>query len=178
VKWQTEDLRHVCEFLAEVEELKLLAKFAKQGTRKCPEVACFHWLTAMTEMAKGPIHYNRLVALDSLQRAIELASQSSDPRDKQVLANAKRALNLVEGASPHFGDDYDEDYDDDYNDDDDDFDEYTGGRYGDSMDGVSPEEVYDAIRTLCERFGLNPDGVLDELPDAGPKKSRRSRNRK
>ena len=101
VKWRPQDLRHVCEFLEQLKEMKLLTKFAKKGIRKCPQVGYFHLLVGMAEIAKGSLLYKRGSILRRFQRAIELASQSSDPRDKRVVDGAKRCLSLIEDASRH-----------------------------------------------------------------------------
>jgi hypothetical protein len=174
LKWQAEDLRCVCEFLEQAREPELLAKLAKQGARKHPEVAYFHWLMALAEMAKGPYRYDHRLTVGRLQEAIELASKSSDPRDKQVAENAKRCLTLVGDALRVLHED--EDDDDDY--DDDDCDEYGEGPFGDGTNGVSPDDIYDMVRRVCGRLGLDPEEVLDELTGARPKKSRRTRTKK
>jgi len=161
VKWRQEDLRRVCEFLEKMAELKLLTKFAKQGMRKFPEVGYFHWLMGMMEMEKGPFKFSRHLTIYRFQQAIKLASKSSDLRDKQIVENAKRCLGLVEAASPdcvHLDDDGD------------DLDEYSEGCYDNDIDGLSPEEMREIIRTTCERAGLDPEAVLDEIINSKPKK--------
>jgi len=162
VKWRAEDLRYVCEFLEAVEETKLLAKFAKKGTRNWPEIGYFHWSVGLGEMAKGPRRYHRQSAIDHLKKAIELASKSGDPRDGRIVEMAKRSLTVLEGTVPDFDhDDYEED----------DLDEYADGQYGDEMDGVSPGELYDAFRAICGRMGLDPDEVLGDFARDRPKPS-------
>jgi hypothetical protein len=167
VKWQAEDLRFVCEFLEEIKDTKLLTKFARQGKRKFPDVGYFHCLTGLMEMAKGPYRFDEELTVDCFRQAIQLASKSSDPRDERIVGMAKRSLSSVENVLPKF-----DDYEDD--DEDDDFDEDIRS----IMEGVSPEEMYDAVRAVCERVGLHPDGVLDELTGGGEKRSRQRGRRK
>ncbi|NQT39004.1 MAG: hypothetical protein HQ581_16015 [Planctomycetes bacterium] len=157
VKWRPEDLRHVCEFLEPLEELKLLAKLATKGIRKCPEIGYFHWVMGMVEIEKGPFRYKRKLTLKRLRQAIELASESSDPRDKPVVENAKRGLSLIEDISHHH---------------DDDLDESSENGCGDPMDGVAPEDLRNVIETVCGRLGLDPEEILDELVGGQPDKSR------
>lgn len=162
VKWQAEDLRFVCEFLEEVRDAKTLTKFARQGKRKFPQVGYFHCLTGLMEMAKGPYGFDQQFAVDCFRQAIQLASDSGDPRDERIVGMAKRSLSRAENVVPDF---------DDYEDDDDeegDFDENVRS----VMEGVSPEEMYDAIRAMCERVGLDPEGVFDEVKGGGEKRSR------
>ena len=177
VKWQAEDLRHVCEFLEGAEKPELLAKFAKKGMRKYPRVGYFHLLLGVEEMAKGPFRCDSQLVIDRLQEAIKLASNSSDPRDKQVVEVAKRTLSLVQSVADELDVD-DEDDEDYWDDDDDDPDEDVEGSYDDGMDGVTPEDLYEMIRAACRRTGLDPEEVLGELAGLRPKKSRRTRARK
>jgi len=130
-------------------------------------------LMALEELEKGPYRYDHRLTVGRLQKAIELASKSSDPRDKQVAENAKRCLSLVGDALRVLHEDED---DDDY--DDDDYDEYGDGPFGDGTNGVFPDEIYDVVRRACGRLGLDPEEVLDELTGARPKKSRRTRTKK
>ena len=160
VKWRPEDLRHVCEFLEQLEELELLTKFAKKGIRNCPEIGYYHWLMGMAEIGKGPFRYNRRLTVERLQRAIELASKSSDPRDKQVVDGAKRCLSLIEDVSHHH-DEYD----------DDDLDECSENGRGDPTDGATIDDLQDVIQKMCGRLGLDPEAVLDELAVGRPDKS-------
>jgi tetratricopeptide (TPR) repeat protein len=164
VKWQAEDLRLVCEFLEEMKDTKLLTKFAKQGRRKFAEVGYFHCLTGLMEMVKGPYSFNETLTVECFRQAIQLASKSNDPRDERVVEMAKRGLSRVENAGGHF-DDY-EDEDDDYEDD---FEEDVGR----SLAGVSREELFDVLRALCERAGLDPEGVFGEMAGGGEKRTRR-----
>ncbi|MHC4402132.1 MAG: tetratricopeptide repeat protein [Planctomycetota bacterium] len=161
VKWRPEDLRHVCEFLEQLEELELLTKFAKRGIRKCPEIGYFHWLMGMAEIGKGPFRYNRRLTVERLQRAIELASKSSDPRDKQVVENAKRFLSLAESVSHHH---------DEYRDDD--LDECCEDGCDGQTDGTTIDELQDVIQRVCRKLGLDPEVMLDELRSDRPDKSR------
>ena len=161
VKWRPEDLRHVCEFLEQSDELKQLTKFAKKGIKQCPEIGYFHLLMGMVEIGKGPFRYNRQLTVEQLQRAIELASKSTDPRDKQVVENAKRLISLVEDVSRH----HDEYYDDD-------LDECSENGCDDSTDGVAIEDLQDVIQMVCGRLGLDPEAVLDEIAGGRPDKSR------
>ena len=172
VKWQAEDLRCVCEFLERAGKPELLAKLAQKGTRKHPEVAYFHWLMALEELEKGPYRYDHRLTVGRLEKAIELASKSSDPRDKQVAENAKRCLTLVGDALRVLHED--EDDDDDY----DDYDEYGDGPFGGGTNGDFPDEVYDVVRRTCARIGLDPEEVLDQLTGARPKKPPRTRTKK
>ncbi len=163
VKWQLEDLREVCEFLMGVEELALAAKFAKRGVRNWPRVAYFHALLGLQESAKGPVRCNRAVAADHLQVAVELASESNDPRDVQVVEQSKRLLDALWGPQ----DDFAVDDEDDYEDEDD-----------EGMDGFSPEDLYDVIRRTCGRMGVDPEAILDELAPDQQTPSPRTRRKK
>ena len=161
VKWRPEDLRHVCEFLEQLMELELLTKFAKKGIRKCPQIGYFHWLMGMAEMEKGPFRFKRRLAIKRLERAIELASKSSDPRDKRVVQNAKRLLSAAENTSHHHNE-----YDDD------DLDEPFENARGDLPDDVAIEDLHDVIQTVCKNLGLDPEEILNELEAGRPDKSR------
>jgi hypothetical protein len=154
--------------LEKTQDNELLLKFAQQGVRKFPEVGYFHFLVGMFEMAKGPYRCDRPVVVERLRQTIELASKSTDPRDEVIVRTAKRALHLAQGPLGDLDDDYDDD--DEY--DDQDEPEYdatdTGGRGPDGSGGVSPEELLDVLRAACQRAGLDPQEVLDELGGLSP----------
>jgi len=173
VKWQAEDLRDVCDFLEEMDDTKLLEKYAKQGIRKCPEVAYFHLMAGTAEVEKGPVRCNRQLALEHLEKAVELGSASNDPRDKDVVKTAKRGATLLEHISSHYIGDYDDDdeYDDEYDDD-----EYES--YGGEPVGMSPNELVGVIQDICDRLGLEPHEVLNELAGGQSAEPRRTRKKK
>ena len=176
VKWQAEDLRHVCEFLEENQEMELLAKFAKKGIRKCPQVGYFHFLMGEVEVAKGPVLCDRQLAIERFEDAIELASKSGDPRDKPVVEDAKQAVSLLKSVL----DDLDEDdWDDDEDDwDEDDWDEDSEGSYDDIVGGSTLDAVYDMLRLVCKRAGLDPAAVLAEIESEQRTKSQGNRTGK
>lgn len=156
VKWQAEDLRTVCDFLNHEQEEELLMKFAKKGVKKCPEVALFHLLVGTAEIGKGPMRCDFRAAMNHLQEAIRLGFASNDPRDEDVVSDAKRAVSLLEGYLSDFDEDEDDDYDDDESYDCED------ESYDGAATGLSPGEIMDRIRDMCGRMGVDPDKVLDD----------------
>jgi tetratricopeptide (TPR) repeat protein len=155
VKWRAEDLRTVCDFLNQENEEELLVKFAKKGIRKCPEVALFHMLAGTAEIGKGPMRCDLRLAMNHLHEAIRLGSASNDPRDEDVVRDAKRGVSLLEGCLSDFEDDDDDD-------DDDESDYYEDEPYDGDASGVSRDEIIDGIRDMCARVGLNPDVVMED----------------
>jgi hypothetical protein len=169
-----EDLRHVCAFLEGFEEWNVLGKFAKRGVRMFPQVASFHWCTAVAELAKRSGDRNRERILDQLRQTIKLASTSSDPRDEEAARRAKRCLDVWEGAPRQFDTYGDEDdwYDDDA-------DEYEEGPWGgDGPDGMSAAELRDIVEAACERYGIDPEEAfakMEELRFGGAGEARAKR---
>ena len=159
VKWHPKGLRLVCEFLEQLEELELLAKFAKKGIRKHPEVGYFHWLVGMVEFREGPFACNRPLAIEQLQMAIELASKSGDPRDQRIVKNAKQCLGMIEDTSHHH-DEYDDDSDDYF---DDEMDEYCENGNGNPMEGVNFGDFQDVLQKVSDKLGLSPEEVLNKI---------------
>lgn len=98
VKWRADDLRDVCELLSQVESTALRAEFARQGLRKFPQMAYFHFLAAEIEILKGPTRCDRQLVQEFLEKAVKLAAKSSDPKDKQAAETATRLLNLMKMA--------------------------------------------------------------------------------
>ena len=157
VKWRADDLRYVCEFLVATEELTLVEKFAKKGTRKHPQVGYFYYVIGMMEVARGPFRCDADRAVDHFEKAIELASESSDPRDRKVVENAKRAQSTLRSLQ----DDLEEDDADD-----DDFDDYDADgeeAYDYDLDELEAAGVLDKIRAACRKSGTDPQQILDEI---------------
>ena len=96
IKWKRDDLLHVCLFLTEVDELKLLAKYVRQGTRKYPDEPYFHAAMGILEMAKGPRKFDRKLTVAEFQKAISLGSTSNDPLTVEMVAKAERGLAILE----------------------------------------------------------------------------------
>lgn len=170
VKWQADDLRTVCDFLNHERDEKLLVKFAKKGVKKWPEVALFHLLVGTAEIGKGPLRSDLRAAMEHLQEAIRLGSASNDPRDENVVKDAKRGMSLLEG--------YLSDFEEDEDDDDDSYD-YEDEPYDGEPIGLSPNdvnEIIDRIRDMCGRMGVDPDAVMDDpvMRDLIDKQSRKS----
>lgn len=149
VKWQGEDLRTVCDFLNQEQEEELLVKFAKKGMKKCPEVALFHMLAGTAEIGKGRMRCNIRLAINHLQEAIRLGSASNDPRDEAVVREAKQGAALLEEHLSDF-------------DNDDEWDDCEDEPYAGATTGLSPDQIIDGIRDMCDRMGLNPDVVMDD----------------
>lgn len=151
VKWQEEDLRVVCEFAAAMEQWKLLEKFAKKGGRTFPRNALFQHACGVEEMRKGPMRFNRRRTIERFQRAIELASESSDPRDEVVGEQAKRYLALAENAPPSgifqgnrpSG--------------------ATAQRMKDMADKIDPEKVREVVETVCAELGLDAEAMVADF---------------
>ena len=178
VKWDPEDLRRVCEFLMEMDELKLAAKYAKKGVRNWPQQGYFHYLMGLQEMANGPFGCNRSLAEDYFEKAIELAAKSGDPRDEPYVELAKQGLSTVRNV-PDFPEvDEEGEYDNDFDEAEAEFYRHIAGR-ADGHRGVpSLEELKDVIQGICDRFGLDPEELLDEIAARQRKKSRRKRTKK
>lgn len=166
VKWQPDDLWQVCEFLQAVDEKVLLEKFVKQGMRKCPDVASFHALAGILEIDKGPLKCNRLLAQISLRKAITLNEASPNPRDKQLIERVRHALALLEHHEGHY---YEDDEDDGYEED-----EYDGpdAHEPPHQNGMSVGEMRKIIQDACDRMGLDPEDVLDQLSGGNVKGKR------
>ncbi len=160
VKWRLEDMRLVCEFLERLEELELLAKFAKIGMQKHPQIGYFHWLVGMLEFRKGPFGCNRPLAVAQLKMAIDLASKSDDSRDERIVKNAKQRLDMIEGAS-HLHDEYDDDDLDNYYDDE--VDEYSKDGNGNSIHGVTFDDFQEIVQKVSDTLGLSPEEILNKI---------------
>jgi tetratricopeptide (TPR) repeat protein len=156
VKWQAEDLRSVCEFLATVEDYKLLSKFLKRGLRSFPDAAHLHWLAAKSEIAKGPWMCDRDKALDHLDEAVRLGTLSDDPRDKDILELAKEAQTFLNDSSL---DAYEYDDEDELDDDD----EGQIDELLDDLDGIPRDVVFRMLDKYCRQAGLDPEAVMEEL---------------
>jgi Tfp pilus assembly protein PilF len=168
VKWRNEDLREVCEFLDRVKERKLLDKYVRKGQRQFPDAAYYHGRFGELELRRSPRRFNRNKVRKSLERAIELAAASNDPRDELVLEEAKRNLTFVKEAEqrgfrgpPSFFDParYDDgDFDDDFDD--------GGIDDGPNIDAsalpIAPNELMDVLLDMCEELGLDPEQVLGD----------------
>ncbi|MDD4269754.1 MAG: tetratricopeptide repeat protein [Pirellulaceae bacterium] len=170
VKWRADDLRDVCELLSQVESAGVRAEFARQGVRKFPQMAYFHLLAAEIEISRGPVQGDWQLAQDGLEKAIELASKSSDPRDKKTAETAARLLHLIETApeddcEDDWDDDSEDDWEDDDDDDDDDGDEYDGRAFDRSAfgDDLSAARLIEIIRRASARAGLDPKVIFDQL---------------
>ncbi len=152
VKWQREDLRSVCEFLEPLEELKLLVKFAKKGVQKHPEVGYFHYVMGVAEMSKGPFRFKQRLAVERFQRGIELASKSSDPRDKSMVEQAKRYLAMAENVPDHGDMSCMDDVDDSVE-----------NAEADREAGVSAKDLRSIVERVCDKLGLDSEAVLDDI---------------
>ena len=160
VKWRPQDLRSVCEFLEHREELVLLAKFAKKGIQKHPQVGYFHWLIGMVEFRMGPFHCNRPVAITQLKMAIELASKSGDPRDDRIVKNAKQCLGMIEDTSRYHDEYCDDDSDDDL---DDEMDDYYEDEYDGPMNGLTIAALRDLVDKVCKKLGMDAEEMFNQI---------------
>lgn len=172
VKWRADDLRDVCELLSQVESAGVRAEFARQGVRKFPQMAYFHLLAAEIEISRGPVQGDWQLAQDGLEKAIELASKSSDPRDKKTAETAARLLHLIETApeddcEDDWDDDSEDDWEDDDDDDDDDGDEYDGRAFDRSAfgDDLSAARLIEIIRLRLRAGRLGPEGDFRSIGD-------------
>ncbi|MHB8899011.1 MAG: tetratricopeptide repeat protein, partial [Thermoguttaceae bacterium] len=160
-KWKEPDLREACGLLAELKEWKLLSKFARSGIRKFPDTAYFHLLRGIEELSKTSVWHKRKRTVEYFRRAIELASNSDDPRDRVVLEEANRYLHRAESPTGHGRPlpDRDEEPEDD-----------AGGEVvvGGPLDGLPIEIVRDIVERACAKFGLDPEEVISELADGRP----------
>lgn len=167
VKWRVEDLLRVCELLERARSLTLLTEFARQGRRKFPEAAFFHFVLGGLELAKPRGQRDEEFARDCLQEAVDLASKSSDPRDKRIVELASPLLESLKCVLDDYydEDDEDEDDEDDYDEDEDLGGEYTRGAFADeaSTQGLSPRTLIEIIREACARTGMDPKVVFREL---------------
>jgi len=151
VKWQLEDLLHVCDFLGDLDEQSLLAKFADKGTRQHPQCATFHFLAGSAELARGPLKCNRRKTKKALQRSIDLALKSTDSRDEELLEMARSGLELLESIPPaglvrRFG-------------------EMENSNAGDSRDedDFTIDDMQRIIQEVCAEVGATPEEVLEML---------------
>jgi tetratricopeptide (TPR) repeat protein len=169
VKWQVEDLRHVCEFLDTAEEHASLIKLVDRSLRKFPEVAYLHWFAAKLESHRRTLTYDRRRCLKHLNEVVRLGGSSEDPRDKELVDQARKALAILED-SPlgHLFDAFEDD--DDFDDDDDDFDDDGDGddeartdAFLAGLAGIPRQALIMFVRAFCKREGLDPDEVMAEL---------------
>jgi len=166
VKWNLEDLRAVCEFLGAYDQWSLLMKFVKKGIRRFPEVGYFHHLVGVEEIRKGPLRFNRKRTIDAFQRAILLASASSDPRDRRLLEEARKGLSVVTGMLPGVHSRTSRNCDPVCHWDDDDDDEAPSD--GVPFADMTVEAIRELFEQTCARLGLDPEQVIDELNKRGP----------
>ena len=171
VKWQVEDLRNVCDFLDTAQEYSLLEKLVKRGVRSFPRAAYLHWFAAQTEIEKGPRRCDRNWAIEHLQEAVRLGTSSGDPRDQDVVDNAKQARTFLSDVS--LGVDADDDDADD-----DDADEGNFDDLMDDLEGIPRNVILDMIQRQCKQMGLNPEEVTREIERRQAAGSRRTRGRK
>jgi hypothetical protein len=171
VKWKRDDLLHVCLFLNEIDETKLLQKYVRQGTRKCPDEPYFHALTGLMEMDKGPWKCNRKLAAKEFQKAIDLGAASDDPLTKEMVDHARRGLLVLEGHGDHRHNDG-EPYDADES--------LDADGFPADLDpaGMSPGDLSNMIQSICEQMGIEPAELLDKMSRGRFKPPSRRRQRK
>lgn len=157
VRWRQEDLREVCEFLDERDETKLLDKYVRKGQRTFPDAGYYHALSGRLEIDRGPRRCRRKKAIKSLRRAVELLVAAADPRDEEVLQDAKRSLTFIEELAqrsrfPHFFADPDSQ------------DDRSTAASGDfSTSDQLPAELYQRLIEMCKAQGVDPDVVIREF---------------
>jgi tetratricopeptide (TPR) repeat protein len=184
VKWQSEDLRHVLDFLIMVQghegkgawkprnaarrgASSLLAHFAAQARRKFPDDAFFQFLVGKLEIAKGPRTCDRRLARECLEQAVKLAEGSSDPDRVETAQNARQSLDFLNTAD-RLSTDEDE-FADELDDDDAEFsEEDESGAFGpedDAMDDdrALPPKLVDIFTRACREMGVDPEDIIEEI---------------
>jgi hypothetical protein len=166
VKWQAEDLRQACEFLDTAEDYRTLEKLLKRGLRSFPQSARLHWLASKVEITKGPWNCSRDKAQNHLEDVIRWGESSSDPRDKELVEPAKRAMSLLDNVSRH--EYHHDDEDEDENNDAGTGDHEIGDLLGD-MEGVPRSVILAMIERISRRLGLDltQEEILAEIERRG-----------
>jgi hypothetical protein len=166
VKWQPEDLRQVCEFLDAAEDYRTLEKLLKRGLRSFPQMAQLHWLASKVEITKGAWNSNRDKAQNHLEDAIRWGESSSDPRDKELVERAKRAMSLLDNISQR---EYHYDDDGEYDDDDAGSDEQEIRDLLGDMEGVPRSVILAVLESISGKLGLDltPEEILAEIERRG-----------
>ena len=102
IRWQADDLLHVCRFLDRVVEdpqfrevRRPLVKFLDIGRKKFPQEPEFHVMRGELEMRRGPTYCNRRLARECFEMAIETAKTSSHPKAKEIQQLASQRLRLL-----------------------------------------------------------------------------------
>jgi len=182
VKWQPDDLRHVCDFVDAAtdreefaDDFALLEKLVRKGVRKFPDDPWLQWRAGEVEMDKGPMAADRRYAHRCFEKAAELAEESDDPEVLEVASRAKRAASFLEDVGMdapayHFGGPaaYDDEDPWEY---DDEGPAQAGpfaGRSPDELDGLPAGELFNLFVEACAHFGVDPEEVLDEAARGGP----------
>ena len=146
-RYRRDEVRAVCEFLdvvADDDDDELLEKFIRKGTKNFPDAACFHHLAGEQEMAKGPYGCDRRRAKRSFERVVESARESGDPRDLELVEDAKRNLTFLRDAGPSQP----------------------------SHVGPGPAsglgEMMETFFEICDRMGFDPEEILNSASDDMP----------
>jgi len=160
LRWEANELRDVCCFLAAVHEdsgraevSRLLETFAKSGMKRYPDVPFFPLLAAKLEMQKGPRRCKQPLARQYFQRVVELAKNSGCAEDLRLAEEAQRSLAILQqemsesslfGLPPWFSD-HDEDDD----------------GWEDADGPPSPlAGFFKKLEEICESMGVDPEEVL------------------
>ena len=105
IRYRREDLIRACDFLVEDPQSKLLLdKLVKRGLKNFPDSANFQFMAATIEIEKGPYKSNLRQVRKNLEKALELALASSDPKEIELVPDLKRILTkLPDATSGPFG---------------------------------------------------------------------------
>ncbi|AGA24595.1 tetratricopeptide repeat protein [Singulisphaera acidiphila] len=98
VHFRRDDLINICTFLHHdsVKAKELLEKLAKRGLKNFPDYAGFPFMVAVMEFAKGPRKANLRQVRKDLEKALQLAQTSSNPRESQLIPTLKKLMSTIE----------------------------------------------------------------------------------
>jgi hypothetical protein len=165
VKWDLEDLRHVCQFLDATGDDHTLKKVLKRGLRSFPEAAYLHWFAAKMELDKGSLGCHRRRCKGHLCETIRLAAASEDPRDRDLAERAQRARTLLEaGRLHHYHDADDREYG---------LDEQKVTDFLDQLEGIPPEIIRRLVEDACESLDMDPEEIMEEIERRQTARTRR-----
>lgn len=98
VRFTSDDLRNVCEFLQIIEEDKEFVKHIEKGRKQFPGEPWFHFAAAQAEIQKGAFDCRRKVAFDGFSRVLEICGDSTDPSHQEMIEISRVGLSFLKEA--------------------------------------------------------------------------------
>ena len=98
VRFTSDDLHHVCEFLHTVDEKSLLEKYVEKGLKQCPDDPWFQFRVGELEINRGEYAANRRKAFNCFSRVIELCEGATDALSLDLVTGSRGHLAFLEQA--------------------------------------------------------------------------------